>query len=159
MLCLGIECTAHTFGAAVVEYQQGKEKNAGKAGKLQDRVLPDRDACKEKPLGKVLSNEKAMFTTEHGGMIPTEVGEHHRKVKDKVIAAALEKAGKSFDDIDLISVSNAPGLAPALIAGLEAAKELSEKHNIPLIGVNHCVAHLEIVNLLTSAKYRSINWI
>lgn len=125
MFCLGIESTAHTFGIAVVEDS-----------------------------GRTLSNEKAVFTTAEGegGMIPGEVAKHHRKHKDEVIEKALEKAGRTMKDIGLISFSNAPGLAPALIVGMETAKELAKKNNIPLIGVNHCIAHLEIGNLATKSK-------
>ncbi|PIN86937.1 UGMP family protein [Candidatus Woesearchaeota archaeon CG10_big_fil_rev_8_21_14_0_10_44_13] len=125
MLCLGIESTAHTFGASVVD---GK--------------------------GKVLSNEKAVFTTEEGegGMIPGEVAKHHRQHKDEVIKKALERSGKAMKDIGLISFSNAPGLAPSLIVGMETAKELAKKNSIPVIGVNHCIAHLEIGNLVTESK-------
>jgi len=129
MLCLGIESTAHTFGIAVVD---GK--------------------------GKVLSNEKDSFTTEKGGMIPNEVAEHHRRVCNDVLGKALEKAKITIQDIDLISFSNSPGLAPSLIVGMNFAKQLSLQKtknttkNIPVVGVNHCIAHLEIGRLLTKAK-------
>lgn len=124
-LCLGIESTAHTFGASVVSFE-----------------------------GKVLSNERAMFMTAEGegGMIPGEVAKHHRQHKDDVIRKALEKAGVSMKDITLVSFSQSPGLAPSLIVGMEAAKEISSANRIPIIGVNHCVAHLEIGNLATRSS-------
>lgn len=125
MLCLGIEATAHTFGAAIVEEN-----------------------------GKVLSNEKAVFTTKkgEGGMIPNEVAAFHRKHKDEVIKKALGKAGKEMKEINLVSFSNAPGLAPCLVVGMETAKDIASKNKIPVLGVNHCIAHLEIGNLTTSSK-------
>src|SRR3989344_8285747 len=125
MLCLGIESTAHTFGVGIVD-----------------------------DIGKVFSNEKSVFTTAEGegGMIPCEVAKHHIKVKDEVIKKALEKAGKTMKEIGLIAFSNAPGLAPSLIVGMETAKELAINNKIPVIGVNHCIAHLEIGNLVTKSK-------
>jgi glycoprotease/Kae1 family metallohydrolase len=125
MLCLGIESTAHTFGVSVVSDK-----------------------------GKVLSNEKNMFVTAEGegGMIPPKVANHHRAIKDEVIRSALEKAGKEMKDIGLVSFSRSPGLSPCLRVGMEAAKEIAKENKIPLIGVNHCVAHLEIGNLLTKSK-------
>ncbi len=99
-----------------------------------------------------LSNVKDNFTTEKGGMIPLEVAKHHELVKERVLQEALSKACIKLEDVDLISVSNAPGLAPCLLVGLEFAKELATKYKKPLIGVNHCCAHLEIGKLLTKAK-------
>ncbi len=118
---LGIECTAHTFGVAV---------------------------CKN---GKILSNLRDMYTTEKGGIIPVESAKHHKEVADKLFNEALLKAGIKEKDIEAIALSNAPGLAPCLLAGMHFAKNLALKLKIPIVPVNHCVAHLEI-GRLTGAK-------
>ena len=52
----------------------------------------------------------------------------------------------------MVSFSQGPGLAPCLLVGLKKAQELSKKTNAPLVGVNHCIAHLEIGKLMTQAK-------
>ena len=122
MYCLGIESTAHTFGVAVIK----------------DKII--------------LSNEKKAFQTQEGGMIPRQLADHHAASCDVVLAAALQKASVTMKDIDLIAFSNAPGIGTALRIGSIVAKTLSLHHEIPLIGVNHCVAHLEIGRLLTTAK-------
>ena len=114
MICLGIETTAHTFGIGIV-----KDKTT-------------------------LANEKDAFTTESGGMIPNEVAEHHKRVWQTVLDKALAKANITFDQVDVISYSQGPGLDPALWAGHTVAVQLSKKYMKPLIGINHCVAHLEI---------------
>lgn len=113
-MILGIETTAHTFGVGVVK------------------------------TGKILANIKDMFTTESGGIVPTESAQHHKKVADKIYNQAIKEANIEKRQIEAIAVSNAPGLAPCLYAGVNFAKELSKKLNVPLIPVNHCVAHLEI---------------
>jgi len=123
MKCLGIESTAHTFGVSVIDFN-----------------------------GSVLSNEKDVFTTSSGGMIPHEVAEHHCKVCDSLLKKALEKANVTIKDIDLISYSHGPGLSPALIVGKDFANQLALKYKKDIIGVNHCIAHLTIGNLVTSAK-------
>lgn len=102
--------------------------------------------------GEILSDVRDMYKTEHGGIIPIEAAKHHEKIGDKVLEEALKQAGLKINQINLISVAIGPGLAPCLLKGLEFAKELSEKNNIPLIGVNHLIAHLEIGKLLTKAK-------
>ena len=121
--CLGIESTAHTFGTGIV------------TGK-----------------GKVLANSMDSFHTKKGGLIPNELRDHHEKAKEKVLQNALEKAKIELKDINLVSFSQGPGIAPALIVGMEFAKNIAKKINAPLVGVNHCVAHLEIGKLLTDAK-------
>ncbi len=116
VMILGIESTAHTFGIGIV-------KN-----------------------GKILANVKDSFSTADGsgGMIPIEVAKHHVVVKDEIYEKAIEESGINEKDVDAISFSQGPGLAPCLIEGMKFAKELSMKLKKPLVGVNHCVAHLEI---------------
>ncbi len=123
MICLGIESTAHTFGVGLVDDK-----------------------------GNVLANVKDSFTTKSGGMIPVEVAEHHKKCCDKVVRDALGIAKIELDDVDLIAFSQGPGLAPCLWVGLNTAKKLGGQIKKPVIGVNHCIAHLEIGNQVTGAK-------
>ena len=121
MVVLGIESTAHTFGVAVV---QG---------------------------GKILANVKDSYTTEQGGIIPTEAAKHHEKVADEIYEKALRESGINEQEIDAIAISNAPGLAPCLLAGLRFVKTLAKKLKVPVVPVNHCLAHLEI-GRLTGAR-------
>jgi len=116
---LGIESTAHTFGVGVVKG------------------------------GKVLSNCKRSFITAdgEGGMIPLDVAKHHSEIKGEVYSEALAGAGVNEGNIDAIAFSQGPGLAPCLLEGMKFAKELSSKLGKPIVGVNHCVAHLEIGRL------------
>lgn len=116
-MIIGIECTAHTFGVGVVRK------------------------------GKILANVKDMYRPLKGGIVPVDAARHHREVANFIFNEALEKAGASDSDIEAIAVSNAPGLAPCLIAGLEFAKIKSNELKVPLVPVNHCIAHLEIGQL------------
>tara|TARA_Y100000031_G_C8202953_1_gene377162 strand:+ start:243 stop:1223 length:981 start_codon:yes stop_codon:yes gene_type:complete len=123
MICLGIESTAHTFGCGIIDDK-----------------------------GKVYSNVKDSYITEKGGINPTYAKIHHDEVKEKVIENALDNAGLKLKDIDLVSFSQGPGIGPCLWVGTNKAVEIAKKNNIPIVGVNHCIAHLEIGKLLTSAK-------
>ena len=118
MICLGVESTAHTFSIGLVR-------------ELKDKI-------------EIIANEKDVFTTEKGGMIPNEVAEHHKRVCDDVLKKALTKANIKLNEIDVISWSQGPGLDPALLAGRDFAVKLAKESNKPLLGVNHCVSHLEI---------------
>jgi len=113
-MILGIECTAHTFGIALVEN------------------------------GKVLINLRDMYTTEKGGIIPMESAKHHERVAGELYEKALTEVDIKEEDIEAIAVSGSPGLAPCLIEGMKFSKRLAEKLDVPIVSVNHCVAHLEI---------------
>jgi len=102
--------------------------------------------------GKVIANAIDSYKTESGGLIPNELKKHHNEIKDKVLQNALQQAKIGLKDINLVSFSQGPGIAPALLVGMRLAKEISKKNNIPVIGVNHCVSHLEIGKLLTKSK-------
>ena len=123
MLCLGIESTAHTFGCGIIDSS-----------------------------GKIHANVIDAYKTESGGIHPSDAKKHHESVKDKIVEDALKNANLKLKDIDLISFSQGPGIAPCLLVGMKTAKELSAELNVPLVGVNHCIAHLEIGKLLTKAK-------
>jgi len=69
---------------------------------------------------------------------------HHREVAQDIYQMALKEAKIKENKIKAIAVSNAPGLAPCLHEGLKFAKKLAKRLGVKLIGVNHCIAHLEI---------------
>ena len=55
---------------------------------------------------------------------------------------ALEEAGVTIDDVDLIGVTYGPGLVGALLVGVAAAKAISFAKGIPLVAVNHMHGHI-----------------
>ncbi|MDA1196771.1 MAG: bifunctional N(6)-L-threonylcarbamoyladenine synthase/serine/threonine protein kinase [Nanoarchaeota archaeon] len=123
MICLGIESTAHTFGVGIIT-----EK------------------------GKILANVKSAYTTKEGGIHPSLARDHHEEVAESIIQQAIQQANIKEQDINLISFSQGPGLSPCLVVGKEHARDLAKRLKLPLVGVNHCIAHLEIGKLLTKAK-------
>ncbi|VVC01067.1 tRNA N6-adenosine threonylcarbamoyltransferase [uncultured archaeon] len=116
MRILGIESTAHTFGAGVYDSTA--------------------DA--------MLANPKAFYKSPAGqGMVPVVVAEHHRALGAGVIKQALETSKSSWQDIDAISYAAGPGLGPCLQMGATAAAFLAGLHDKPLIPVHHGPAHIE----------------
>lgn len=69
-----------------------------------------------------------------------------------MIRKAIEAAGCGFDDLDVVAFSQGPGLGPCLRTVATAARALALSLDVPLVGVNHCVAHLEIGRGLTGCK-------
>ncbi len=100
----------------------------------------------------ILANEKDSVRTEKGGLIPRELAKHHFSVAKTVLENALKKAGVKISDVDVIAFSQGPGMGPALEVGAVAARTLALTHKKPLLGVNHCIAHIEIGKALTGCK-------
>jgi N6-L-threonylcarbamoyladenine synthase len=119
MVVLGVETTCDETAAAVVERR------------------PDGS-------GAILSNVVLSQTKEHsvyGGVVPEIAARAHVEALDKVIAAALEDAGRTWQSIDAVAAAAGPGLIGGVIVGLTTAKAIALVNKIPLIAVNHLEAH------------------
>lgn len=122
-ICLGIESTADNLGVGIV----GSD-------------------------GAILANEVNTHVPEEGGIHPREAARHHAAEIGTTISGALRTAGIKAGEIGLIAFSQGPGLGPCLRTGATAARALSVYLGVPLVGVNHCVAHIEIGRLTTGAE-------
>jgi len=115
LTCLGIEGTAHSFGAALVTND-----------------------------GTIHSNLWDMLEPESGGIHPREASQHHAQIGPELIKKAIKQGGIHPDDIDLVAFSQGPGLGPCLRTTATIARSLALTLSVPLVGVNHCIAHIEI---------------
>ncbi|MDD5566554.1 MAG: tRNA (adenosine(37)-N6)-threonylcarbamoyltransferase complex transferase subunit TsaD, partial [Candidatus Omnitrophica bacterium] len=79
---------------------------------------------------------------EYGGIIPEIASRMQLEAIAPVVSSAIRSAKKRVKDIDLISVTNGPGLLGSLIVGLSFAKALSAALAIPVLGVNHLYSHI-----------------
>ena len=94
---------------------------------------------------KVLSNAISSSIHLHkryGGVVPEIASRFHTEYIIEVLSRALADAGRSLDDIELIAVTDGPGLVGSLLTGISLAKSISYALDIPLVGVNHILAHL-----------------
>ena len=94
---------------------------------------------------KVLSNiinSQIDIHTLYGGVVPEIASRCHTEVINQVTKEALKQAGKTFEDIDVISCTYGPGLVGALLVGVSYAKGLAFALNKPLVGVNHIEGHI-----------------
>jgi len=89
-----------------------------------------------------------MFIPEKGGIHPILVKEQHLNNFMEIIIKALDDASISIKDIDLIAFSNSPGLGQILKIGAHVARMFSQLLGIPIVAVNHCIAHIEIGRFL-----------
>lgn len=112
---LGIESTAHTLSFGLVD-----------------------------PNGIPFPSCSGTVSPDEGGIHPREAADHHKDVAPVLLEKILQQNELDISDIGAVSYSQGPGLAPCLRVGAAIARGISSRLGIPLIGVNHCVAHIEI---------------
>ena len=100
---------------------------------------------------QVLANYIKIHVPQEGGIHPREAARHHSENMGKAIKTALEQAGIIMGDVDIISFAQGPGLGPCLRTGATGARALAAYLKKPLVGVNHCVAHVEVGRMATGA--------
>ena len=125
MLILGIETSCDETAAAVV--RDGREI-----------------------LSNVVVSQIDIFA-EYGGVIPEVAARSHLEVILPVVDKALSDAGVSWDEIDAIAVTHAPGLLGSLLIGTLTARTLAILHNKPLYAVHHLKSHVYANWLASSA--------
>jgi len=92
-------------------------------------------------LSNIISSQIDIFKN-YGGVVPEIAARHHLENVNHVMEQALSQAGVSLDDIDLIGVTEGPGLVGALLIGVATAKAVSFARDIPIVGVHHIMGHI-----------------
>ncbi|WP_437816654.1 tRNA (adenosine(37)-N6)-threonylcarbamoyltransferase complex transferase subunit TsaD [Sorangium sp. So ce1078] len=120
------------------------------------RVLGIETSCDETAAavvtedGDVLSDvvrSQVALHAPYGGVVPEVAARDHARAVVPVVREALSRAGMTAADLDGVAVTSRPGLAGALLVGLQAAKGLAWAAGKPLVGVDHLVGHLLAVFL------------
>ncbi len=93
-------------------------------------------------LSSVVSSQIPVHS-KYGGVVPELASREHVKNIRTVYREAMETAGVTINDIDLIGVTVGPGLLGSLLVGLSFAKALSFSSKIPLIPLNHIESHIQ----------------
>jgi N6-L-threonylcarbamoyladenine synthase/protein kinase Bud32 len=99
--------------------------------------------------GQILSNVSDGYIPEQGGIHPREAARHHAEVANQVLENALSNANLKPKDVDIVSFAQGPGLGPCLRTGATVARALASYLEVPLVGVNHSIGHIEIGKLKT----------
>ena len=77
-----------------------------------------------------------------GGVVPEIASRHHLELVNAVVDDALERAGATLDDAELVAVTQGPGLVGALLVGVATAKALAAARRLPLAAVDHLQGHV-----------------
>jgi len=92
------------------------------------------------------------FITPPGqGFLPRETAVHHQQWAVKLVQQALLEGGVEPRQIDCIAFTKGPGMGGPLVTCAVVARMLSQLWRVPMIGVNHCVGHIEMGRLVTGA--------
>ena len=128
------------------------------------RILGIESSCDETAAAVVEDGERLLSNVvnsqidihaEYGGVIPEIAARSHLEVINPVIKKALSDADCTWDDIDAIAVTYAPGLIGSLLIGTLAARTLAIIHDKPLYKIHHVEAHV-YANFVTKQGSRHI---
>ena len=122
-IILGIESTAHTFSFGRVSTS-----------------------------GELFPSFSSLYRPEEGGIHPREAADHHSETTSLLLERLSSSEDFSWDSIIAVAFSQGPGLGPCLRVGASVARTLSTRLSVPLLGVNHCVAHIEVGRNQTGCK-------
>jgi N6-L-threonylcarbamoyladenine synthase len=78
----------------------------------------------------------------YGGVVPEVASRHHLELANPVVDDALARAGAKLEDIDLVAVTQGPGLVGALLVGVQTAKAIAGARELPLAAVDHLQGHV-----------------
>ena len=117
----------------------------GSANKLGVGIVDDQ--------GNILSNPRYTYITPPGtGFLPRETAEHHRAYILELTHKALEEAKLTPQDLSALAYTKGPGMGGPLQSVAVVVRTLSQLWNIPMIGVNHCIGHIEMGRCVTKVS-------
>lgn len=131
--------------------------------------------------GEVLANERETYITPPGegkfcesqlsllhglifwilfeGFLPKETAQHHRSKIHDILKRALAVSGITPQEIDVVCYTKGPGMAPPLLAVAIVARTIAQIWNKPILGVNHCIGHIEMGRLITKAQNPTVLYV
>jgi N6-L-threonylcarbamoyladenine synthase len=97
----------------------------------------------------VISSQRAH--DRFGGVVPEIASRHHLELVNLVIEQSLREASVTLDEVDLVAVTQGPGLVGALLVGLSTAKAIAAARELPLAAIDHLQGHVA-ANFLQSGE-------
>jgi len=123
----------------------------GSANKLGIGIIRD---------GEVLSNPRHTYITPPGeGFLPRDTAQHHRAWALNILGQALKEANLQPADIDVVCYTKGPGMGAPLVSTAIVARTVALLWKKPIIGVNHCVGHIEMGRLITGADNPTVLYV
>ncbi|RDW89383.1 O-sialoglycoprotein endopeptidase-like protein [Coleophoma cylindrospora] len=128
MISIGLEGSANKLGVGIISHPPGKP-------------------------AIILSNIRHTFVSPPGeGFLPKDTAKHHRSWVVRLVKQAMTEAGVKVSDVDCVCYTKGPGMGAPLQGVAIAARMLSLLWGKELVGVNHCVGHIEMGREITGAQ-------
>ncbi|KAH0537841.1 putative tRNA threonylcarbamoyladenosine biosynthesis protein kae1 [Glutinoglossum americanum] len=129
MIAIGLEGSANKLGVGIISHPP----NGGPA--------------------QILANIRHTFVSPPGeGFLPKDTAKHHREWVVPLVKQALKEAGVCIRDIDCVCYTKGPGMGAPLQSVAVAARMLALLWGKDIVGVNHCVGHIEMGREITGAQ-------
>lgn len=129
MIALGLEGSANKLGVGIILHPKGRGPAV------------------------ILSNIRDTFVSPPGeGFLPKDTAKHHRTHVIRLVKAAMAEAAVTPADLSCICYTKGPGMGAPLQSVAVAARMLSQLWQKELVGVNHCVGHIEMGREITGAE-------
>lgn len=132
-LALGLEGSANKLGVGVIKHPLGELSATNRS--------------------VILSNVRDTYIAPPGeGFLPRDTARHHRNWIVRIIKQALADACVAGADLDCLCFTQGPGMGAPLQSVVIAARTLAQLWDLPLVGVNHCIGHVEMGREITGAS-------
>uniref|UniRef100_T1JNZ2 N(6)-L-threonylcarbamoyladenine synthase n=1 Tax=Strigamia maritima TaxID=126957 RepID=T1JNZ2_STRMM len=93
------------------------------------------------------------------GFLPRDTAAHHRNNILTVLKEALNEAEISPEEIDVICYTKGPGMGSPLVSVAVVVRTISQLWGKPIVGVNHCIGHIEMGRLITKAENPTVLYV
>ncbi|KWU47508.1 peptidase M22 glycoprotease [Rhodotorula sp. JG-1b] len=146
LLALGLEGSANKLGVGLILHSPPADHDLDAAP----------TAIGDLATTSILSNIRHTYVTPPGeGFLPSDTARHHKRWVADVVEKALQEAQKTMHDVDVVCFTKGESTGPGMGAPLQTvalvARTLALMYDKPLVGVNHCVGHIEMGRLITSS--------
>jgi N6-L-threonylcarbamoyladenine synthase len=151
-IAIGLEGSANKLGVGVIFHPTSTPPSPHDSAHSDDDSSQSRKNASSPP-AVILSNLRHTFVSPPGtGFLPKDTAAHHRRWVVRLVKQAMKQAKVKLEDVDCICYTKGPGMGAPLNAVAVAARTLSQLWNKPLVGVNHCVGHIEMGRAITGAE-------
>ncbi|KAI9661763.1 MAG: putative tRNA threonylcarbamoyladenosine biosynthesis protein kae1 [Bathelium mastoideum] len=169
MLALGLEGSANKLGVGIIEHLHSLSLSSVPSN-LPPSPPPSGHSHKSSPLPpptvRILANLRHTFVSPPGtGFLPRETAQHHRRWVVRLVKHAIAQAATALDlgsgedgakevirRLECVCYTKGPGMGAPLTSVAVAARTVAGLWGKRLVGVNHCVGHIEMGRTITSAS-------
>ncbi|KAL2357992.1 putative tRNA threonylcarbamoyladenosine biosynthesis protein kae1 [Cryomyces antarcticus] len=148
-IAIGLEGSANKLGVGII-YQPTPFTSSNNP---TPPPSPPSKSSHASPPARILANLRHTYVSPPGsGFLPKDTAQHHRRWVVRLVKQAMKQAGVAVEDVDCICFTKGPGMGAPLQSVAVAARMLSLLWDKELVGVNHCVGHIEMGREITGAQ-------